>query len=528
MVAIVVMCAFSALLGYYIWVLLNLDSHPNARPTPGFHGAHPDRHAILDFGRSRPLVTDEPGATPPLLRKLPPSRPMADIKLPPKVPSFKAPPLATLPPAPVAKAGSEHHHRIAILVPYLGTSWPKYFPLFYESCQRSESLIDWLIFHDGVAEPEWVHSSKTDNVFFINLQHNGIATLFGERLALGSNVHNTDNFVADFQAVFTKFPRMVAEYKPVLGHVFEHYTADYSHWGYADMDMMMGDMPSFLPSSELDEFDIITFTQGDGRRLYLRGQFTIFKNNADTRTMYEECPWMSSQLHTQLEKKKGAKFHFNSAEGCISIVALDGNFKTKWTERGYSDVIEFENAREFKHHLPKFEVSNGRVFKCDHNERIKPLRVDPEDPQCRLEFLEPEELELSPSITPISEFITVEDDGCNNYWLGPKKYSRCLTFAAELLATMKAKAFYHKADLITHQGKFFQQTYKRKFHRDEYHDCEESGFFHFQGMKKNKAFAVPESIHDGFRCQVYEVHTTVDAKKKHKTYNLVHLIKDGQ
>jgi len=112
---------------------------------------------------------------------------------------------------------------------------------------------------------------------------------------------------------------------------------------------------------------------------------------------------------------------------------------------------------------------------------------------------------------------------CNNYWIGPKKYSRCVQFAEDLLSSLQAKTFYDKADLITFQGKFYQQKYKRLFHRDEYHDCEEGGFLHVQAMKKNSAFSVPNPVYDGLRCKVLEVHPEKDPKRNRQNFNVVAL-----
>lgn len=51
----------------------------------------------------------------------------------------------------------------------------------------------------------------------------------------------------------------------------------YSHWAYSDLDIAFGDLPRWITTEELTDFDIVTYGFGDQSRVYLRGQFTIHK-----------------------------------------------------------------------------------------------------------------------------------------------------------------------------------------------------------------------------------------------------------
>ena len=44
-------------------------------------------------------------------------------------------------------------YRIAFTVPWIGKSFPSWFPYFLSSCRRSAFLADWLIFHEGAQMP---------------------------------------------------------------------------------------------------------------------------------------------------------------------------------------------------------------------------------------------------------------------------------------------------------------------------------------------------------------------------------------
>ena len=48
----------------------------------------------------------------------------------------------------------------------------------------------------------------------------------------------------------------MAEYKPAFGVVFEDFLTGYSHWGYCDLDMVLGNLPFFIEAEELTNYDI--------------------------------------------------------------------------------------------------------------------------------------------------------------------------------------------------------------------------------------------------------------------------------
>ena len=56
--------------------------------------------------------------------------------------------------------------------------------------------------------------------------------------------------------LFDKWPRLVAEYKPAFGVVFEDFLTGYSHWGYCDLDMVLGNLPFFIEAEERTNYDI--------------------------------------------------------------------------------------------------------------------------------------------------------------------------------------------------------------------------------------------------------------------------------
>ena len=71
----------------------------------------------------------------------------------------------------------------------------------------------------------------------------------------------------------------MVELKPALGFIFADYIAGYSHWAYADLDLLVGHLSDQVSADY---------------RLYLRGQLTIMKNNPLTIHLWKDCPHLST------------------------------------------------------------------------------------------------------------------------------------------------------------------------------------------------------------------------------------------
>ena len=125
-------------------------------------------------------------------------------------------------------AGRHPRYRLALVVPWLGDSFPSWFPYFVESCRASDYIADVLIFHENAKVRKRPRLTTTDhhsiaiaatstltpvtatttrkhqqhhhqvpaapppNVRFINLGQHGLGILFGAALArLGGSLEHT-------------------------------------------------------------------------------------------------------------------------------------------------------------------------------------------------------------------------------------------------------------------------------------------------------------------------------------------------
>jgi hypothetical protein len=235
----------------------------------------------------------------------------------------------------VSKQGSP---RIAVILLYFGKTLPAWFKMFCFTTISSAELVDWFIFiteAPNVAVP--------DNVRLIRISKKEMF----QRLAwqLDANYSSTIAGKATLETYFhyflEKFPYSMVEYKPALGHLFADYITAYSHWAYADLDLLMGRMHVQLSTEELTKYDVITLTFGDNNRLYMRGQMTVHKNKLSVNSLWKECAYLS-HIGTRMENYfvEGGNWRFQSAEGCYSKVVADNpNISVLYAPIQFSDAF---------------------------------------------------------------------------------------------------------------------------------------------------------------------------------------------
>ena len=83
-------------------------------------------------------------------------------------------------------AGRHPTFRLAMVVPWLGDTFPSWMAYFLESCKRADYLVDWLIFHQDAAVPP----SVPPNVHFVNLGPHGLGVQFGSTIAAATDQRN--------------------------------------------------------------------------------------------------------------------------------------------------------------------------------------------------------------------------------------------------------------------------------------------------------------------------------------------------
>lgn len=274
--------------------------------------------------------------------------------------------------------GPKNVHRLAIIIPFIGqgpTAIPTYLDLFCTTAAGSANLVDFLLIHDGVLDS--YHNPNNDNnnnnnndggdnnnrcppnVIFISL---GTIEGFSYALtrvmdrkedadiAVGGSRKHLSRVLAKH---ILKYPYVMVEFKPALGHIFEDYLVGYTHWGYSDLDIIFGDLEQWITEDELTDFDIVTYGYGDQDRIYLRGQFTFHRNDPQmVNQLWRDCDYLSDMDERFAEVLSGEKhLQFESAEGCYSAAVLEStNVRIKYAVKAFTDV-EGNKDTSFTHGL---------------------------------------------------------------------------------------------------------------------------------------------------------------------------------
>jgi len=135
---------------------------------------------------------------------------------------------------------------IALVVFYYG-ALPNYFQLTLETI-RQNSSVNWIIIGD-ISPP----SDLPENIRFIHTPLNELARRFSS-LGVGQ--------------VAISSPYDLCSLRPAIGMAFHDYLQEYDFWGHTDVDLLYGDLRSFLPENVLDNHD----------RIYCRGHLSIYRN----------------------------------------------------------------------------------------------------------------------------------------------------------------------------------------------------------------------------------------------------------
>jgi hypothetical protein len=141
--------------------------------------------------------------------------------------------------------------KIAVVVCYMGPM-PWYFRYFAHSCGYNLS-IDFYIITDNQIEVQLPANVKP---VYMNLDD--ISTLATEKLGFEVKIRSAYK---------------LCDFKPVYGLLFEDFLRDYDFWGHGDIDVVFGNIRSFISDEILQEHDLVCV-----RHDFLTGYFQLFRN----------------------------------------------------------------------------------------------------------------------------------------------------------------------------------------------------------------------------------------------------------
>jgi hypothetical protein len=111
----------------------------------------------------------------------------------------------------------------------------------------------------------------------------------------------------------------------LYGKIFQDYISNYEFWGYCDIDLILGDLQSFLAKIDLCQFD----------RLFDLGHLTFYRNTSQINNLYTKADSL----------KLGPEFIFNTTIAC--------NFD----ECGMNQICHHELGKRWYHELEYIDVN---------------------------------------------------------------------------------------------------------------------------------------------------------------------------
>ena len=247
------------------------------------------------------------------------------------------------------------------------------------------------------------------------------------------------------------------------------------------MDMVIGNLPLFIEQSELDAYDVVTYSYGDQEALYLRGQWTMHRNTHYVNTMWKGCPHLGFGLQKELLLKvawvrrmeaRGVQNYpkrFQSAEGCYSqrVVGTRG-IRIRVAHKQFVGLT-----------VPADQVIysvSSSVWQCPRGAAVDLETLARHSAAGRCQIAPPDSLPQPSAVQqPIGalEPISLAAEGCGQ-WM-PAEYRMC---ARELLEA--GGEFSASTGLVYANDSLFVQRYRLSPDYALSNGCRQGAFFHFQ------------------------------------------------
>lgn len=186
-------------------------------------------------------------------------------------------------------------NKLILIQTYFG-KLPNFFELWLNSAKKN-SDIDFLI----VTDDDTSRYELSSNIKVIKSSLENVSNLISEKLEMNIKIVN---------------PYKLCDFKPFYGKIFEDHLNNYTHWGYFDFDMYLGNLNKFITQEILQEYD----------KVGIYGHLTIFKNNIRMMEFILDSDNWPYSLESTLASKK--LFALDEAAG-INIAVNSSNLKQK-------------------------------------------------------------------------------------------------------------------------------------------------------------------------------------------------------
>jgi hypothetical protein len=158
---------------------------------------------------------------------------------------------------------------ICMLFAYFGP-FPPWFPFFFDSLRRNATL-DFIFFTD-----QDTYAYQAPNVFFHEMCFEEYHHLVRHRTGL---------------SFYPKTCHKLCDLRPLFGWVHHQEIQKYDFYGYADIDLIFGDIRSFYTAKLLKSYDVFSTHEH-----ILSGHFALFRNTHVNRFIFQHLGGWDQKL----------------------------------------------------------------------------------------------------------------------------------------------------------------------------------------------------------------------------------------
>jgi hypothetical protein len=207
---------------------------------------------------------------------------------------------------------------LILLCFYFG-KWPAWMNFFVESCRWNPD-VHWRFYTD-CGEPE----NRAGNIDYVPISFDDYKALARARLGI---------------AFDPLHPYKLCDLRPALGFLHEQDTIGYPYFGYADIDVIYGNIASFYGEERLAEFDIVS-THPER----LSGHFAVLRNTPVLRHAFERIPNYRALL--ELPQQTGVE------EAQFSQIFLESMTERSMFVERYSTVLSVRGWHDGSMNYPQ-------------------------------------------------------------------------------------------------------------------------------------------------------------------------------
>lgn len=221
----------------------------------------------------------------------------------------------------------------------------------------------------------WINSIRNNSsIDFVLFTDESAKNIRGGANNLKIDYMTLDNIRERIQQLFDfpivlDAPYKLCDYKPVYGNAFKDYFEGYDFWGYADLDLVFGDLRYFLTEDILNKYD----------KIYNQGHLSLYRNCKSMNDLYLRVLPQGKAFDYRFVFRTKHPCFFDEHCGIERIIKYDKEKMYIWPmgiQKGVlADIPPFTYDFTFCYDNKKlddifFEYDKGKLYLCSGTNRI--------------------------------------------------------------------------------------------------------------------------------------------------------------